>query len=87
MMNSSSLYEIYCADSRVGGDLVLHALELRDWGQDGEVRDGEVGGGHVRARRQEQVQVVQRLLQRVRLPLVSLLAGHQLRVLQRTIRC
>ena len=68
--------------SRVGIDLVLHPLQLGHGGQQGEVRDGEVGGGHVGGLLQEHVQVVQALLQGVGLPLVSLLPGHELRMLK-----
>ena len=68
--------------SRVGIDLVLHPLQLGDGGEQGEVGDGEVGGGHVGRLLQEHVQVVQALLQGVRLPLVRLLPRHKLWVLK-----
>ena len=69
----------------VGGDLVLHPLQLGHRGQQGEVGDGEVGGGHVVWLLQEHVQVVQALLHRVGFPLVRLFPWHELRMLKVTI--
>ncbi len=65
-------------NSLVSGELEVECLELGDGGQDGEVRDGDVAARHVAVGTgQEQIEVVQRSLQSVRLLLVAAFAGHQ----------
>ena len=56
--------------------LVVHGLQLRDGGQDGEVGDGEVVAGDIGLLGQEAVQVVQVGLQGVGAEAVPRFAFH-----------
>ena len=67
---------------RVCCDSVVHPLQLGHRRQDGEVSDGQMIGRHMRCLLQEQVQVVQRLLEGVSLPLIRVLPRHQLGMLK-----